>query len=218
MHTNKSIPVPVGSTVVAIDATAAVGLTGAPQRAELEITVTESDVTFAFIAKRAGVHGNSYSVEILFIEEDNVPLTIEIQGTKALITLETDGDSAVVTAVDDLATALAVNEDFNRLFRFEVREEGADVLNAVPETALEGGTESSYPLNQAVTGAYLRIEGADVRIKLDGTDPTTTEGILLPEDTFWDLLRPDINYIELLRNMRLIATSGSGTVSIECFK
>lgn len=56
-----------------------------------------------------------------------------------------------------------------------------------------------------------------VRWRADGTDPTTTVGILISALTVLDLTDPEGDYSGLLGKIKLIATGSDATVDVEYF-
>jgi hypothetical protein len=81
---------------------------------------------------------------------------------------------------------------------------------------------SASPLavpNGPVRGAIMRVEGADVRWRMDGTAPTSTDGMpLLQTDEFSLQFVGDVDWHDALVNMLLIRAAGTdATLHVQFF-
>ena len=75
-----------------------------------------------------------------------------------------------------------------------------------------GGTSVGFTsVPNTASDVILSVEGDAIRFKLDGTDPTASEGVRLP-DGFVGAFTDFSQYA--LTQFRFIATTGSATVSI----
>lgn len=84
------------------------------------------------------------------------------------------------------------------------------VLKPGPVTSVEVGSSAvslANPDTESVA-AIIVVEDADVRMRWDGDDPTSTVGQIMKADSVWEVTGRD-----LLANMRFIAESSAAKVT-----
>jgi hypothetical protein len=79
---------------------------------------------------------------------------------------------------------------------------------------LESGSEG---MPSGAKGVVITVEDADVRYRMDGTDPTTTEGHLLSVNDVLSFPSWQGNWKSVLAKIKFIAVSGDADLKISYF-
>lgn len=147
---------------------------GAPvsmSRATLSTNLTGNNNDLVWTAVPTGTEGNDITIEYIDPGDDNVPLSCAVEGNAIAITLETDGDSLIVTTADDIKAltefaALVTVED-------KAANDGSGVVTAMAATPLAGGVnglgfgnarKGSFALDTDNDAIYVNLGTAHVPV------------------------------------------------------
>lgn len=137
---------------VAVAAAGATFLTnaGAPAsavRASGNVNPTGDDNGLTFTAREYGTGGNSIRVTYVDPGAATQALAVSVAALSIVVSLETDGDSLIVSTAADVKAAIEAHEEANRLVSVAIMtsdsgsaDDGTGVVTAMAATALTGGT------------------------------------------------------------------------------
>lgn len=97
-----------------------------------------------------GVIGNSYSIALLDPGAPNVPLSVAVVGNEVVVTLATDGGSAITSTYAQIAAAINASAAASALLI--ATSVSAVVAVALPQTPLSGGAPAT---NVQIQGTLL---------------------------------------------------------------
>ena len=150
-----SVEIPVGTPVNAVAASFETDLTG--DNNDLEFT-----------AKTKGAPGNSIEIAYIDPEGNDQNLAIVVDGKSIIVNLATGATGDITTTAEDIATAIAADEDADALVEVANKDgnNGTGVVEAIEAEALEGGVDGTPALKGAVlidaTRLYTAPEGNTV--------------------------------------------------------
>lgn len=110
-----------------------------------EVAAALEDQGLTYTALAAGAAGNDITIALIDPPGNNEPLSVLVTGTDIVVTLATDGASAITSTADDIKNLLNADDDANDLII--VTGTGATPVTALAETNLADGDDGGVILS-----------------------------------------------------------------------
>lgn len=113
-------------------------------RAELTTALTGTNNDLTLRARKPGAAGNAITLALIDPASNNVPLSVEVTGTDIVVTLETDGSSAILSTAAEVRDAINAHPGAAGLVYavLPTGNDGSGVVTALAETPLAGGSDT----------------------------------------------------------------------------
>lgn len=112
-------------------------------KATLETEFTDTDADFVVTAKGEGTGGNSIKLKLTDPSAASQSLSVSVSSKKITVSLATDDQSAITSTGADVVEAINGDEDAAALVTAALVGDGSGVVEAMVETALSGGKNST---------------------------------------------------------------------------
>lgn len=146
-------------------------------RASLTTALTGTNNDLTFRARKAGLAGNSITIEYIDPPGNNVPLSVAVVGTAIKVTLATDGVSAITSTAAQVRDAINAHFGAYSLVYAVLASgnDGTGVVTVLASTPLTGGadtlTERFLGALSDETAVNISASAAPLTAHLTGTQP-----------------------------------------------
>lgn len=109
------------------------------KKAELETEFLTADSDLLFTAKKVGTEGNSITIEFVDPDDDDVELSVEVNGNAIVVILGTDEYGEISSTAEEVIEAIEDSEEASALVAVEAVDGDAGIVEELAATPLAGG-------------------------------------------------------------------------------
>lgn len=190
-------------------------LTGAPANAEITVNPAGSNNSLVWRSIKPGIVGNSLNVEYVNPGASNT-LNVVFKNNTLTVNLGTDGAGDVTSTAQNILDYVNTNTKLVDTVLVIASGTISGTAAVVAKAAMTGGAAGTGDFTQSFTNGIIVCETNGIRVKSDGSDPSTSDGRLIPAGDILDCMDPTMDWNLYLSNLRLIRSTGTdATVSVE---
>lgn len=147
----------INTAVNGLVATAPNASPGVAASAIINGLAANGDITYT--AAEVGITGNNIRITQLDPGAPSAAINVSVSAKHITVTLATDAEGELLSTADEVATAIAADNDASALVVATIEGDGQGIAATAQAVALTGGVNEPFPLNEPVliTNIYTAI-------------------------------------------------------------